>query len=1135
MAVDIKYKGEIIATAESGQTAALKCSGYKMVGDVEVTAYGSDINADELNEVVNAAVSDALQEAKDSGMFDGSFYVTFIYDTEGSAHTADKTPAEIWSAYQSGQTVVATFKTSDGTQVGASVVFPRGDNMLIAEVSNTSHLYRAIVLSGGMMISRTSIAHAALTINGQTYDGSEAVEINIEKGDKGDEGPAGAYVGAEAPTDGQTLWIDTDEEPDEVEEDHTPIDVVASVGQVIAVKAVDEDSKPTEYKAVDLPKIKTPDFAANEGEDGYIENRTHYVDAAGVVHKLDNKFIDADWMATNEYRKNTDLVIPEQAVSGSFWYNLQQKLLPGIIYDVYLNDICYPCVCYNHDDGGVYLGNGSLSGSTSVPHNNEPFCIFCPYEYAQQGVFYKNTSLSYPLNLKVLGHSYTVYNQLPEEYLPDCVVKSVNGISPNEEGNVEIKAGVDSEDLSTAVEAALAEAKASGEFDGKDGNDGYSPTVSVSKSGKVTTVTITDKNGTKTATINDGTNGTNGTNGVSATHAWNGTTLTVTSASGTSSADLKGAKGDKGDQGEKGADGSAGAKGDKGDKGDAGKTAYAYAKDGGYTGTEAEFANELAKTPLIGRGNGANKITPSQVAEAVAEGRAVAITYPISGVDCTFSSFDIRDNLVAGELLMGMYDEIDEVNVILLEGSIDTNVWSIVVTGTLAKKDDIPTMLKNPHKLTINGTAYDGSEAVTLNIEGGSDAEWTATSEHVGNNNIVIAEQTLSSGVWSKLQTKLVVGMTYEVSIDDACYLCVCYNHDDGGIYLGNGTLAGSNSTPHNNEPFCIFAYSDSSTSGTFTRSNALSYPLKLKVTGPIYVEYNKLPEKFLPECVVKSVNGKTPDENGNVSISTGGGGGTSIDVTAEVGQTIVVEEVDGSGKPTKWRAAEYQPRTHWSEDGKVQVLLFQKYRSRLNSEYGFYTFVMCFNEYVESLPLSSISSIVYDGVEYTELAPVDIQGSRFFGNLYYLNTLYGTSFGNSGEPFLLTGDSTGMMMFTLDQKETIHSVQIYANGTEHHRIDQCFAPQIPVVDLTPYYTTISFNSPTILTGDDLYEKVYKVLNNNHIVRLVYWLSSGSIFSVCAFPQRSSTSTIFVRTMADVGCNLSVEANVASVKIAQLT
>lgn len=40
--------------------------------------------------------------------------------------------------------------------------------------------------------------------------------------------------------------------------------------------------------------------------------------------------------------------------------------------------------------------------------------------------------------------------------------------------------------------------------DGQDGDDGFSPVASVSKSGNTTTITITDKNGTTTATVNDG-------------------------------------------------------------------------------------------------------------------------------------------------------------------------------------------------------------------------------------------------------------------------------------------------------------------------------------------------------------------------------------------------------------------------------------------------------------------------------------------------------------------------------------------------------------------------------------------------------------------------------------------------------
>lgn len=42
---------------------------------------------------------------------------------------------------------------------------------------------------------------------------------------------------------------------------------------------------------------------------------------------------------------------------------------------------------------------------------------------------------------------------------------------------------------------------------GITGNDGISPTVSISKSGKTTTIEITDKNGTKTAKIEDGLDG----------------------------------------------------------------------------------------------------------------------------------------------------------------------------------------------------------------------------------------------------------------------------------------------------------------------------------------------------------------------------------------------------------------------------------------------------------------------------------------------------------------------------------------------------------------------------------------------------------------------------------------------------
>lgn len=48
---------------------------------------------------------------------------------------------------------------------------------------------------------------------------------------------------------------------------------------------------------------------------------------------------------------------------------------------------------------------------------------------------------------------------------------------------------------------------------GDTGDDGYSPTATVTKSGSTATISITDKNGTTTQTVSDGTNGTNGQDG----------------------------------------------------------------------------------------------------------------------------------------------------------------------------------------------------------------------------------------------------------------------------------------------------------------------------------------------------------------------------------------------------------------------------------------------------------------------------------------------------------------------------------------------------------------------------------------------------------------------------------------------
>ena len=133
---------------------------------------------------------------------------------------------------------------------------------------------------------------------------------------------------------------------------------------------------------------------------------------------------------------------------------------------------------------------------------------------------------------------------------------------------------------------------------GSPGKDGISPTVSVSKSGNTTTISITDKNGTHTQTVKDGTNGTPGTPGADGRTPYvhvkysddGGKTFTSNSGetpgayigictdynvgdpSSVGSYAWAKIKGDTGSKGDKGATGATGPQGPQGVKGDTGAT-----------------------------------------------------------------------------------------------------------------------------------------------------------------------------------------------------------------------------------------------------------------------------------------------------------------------------------------------------------------------------------------------------------------------------------------------------------------------------------------------------------------------------------------------------------------------------------
>lgn len=149
--------------------------------------------------------------------------------------------------------------------------------------------------------------------------------------------------------------------------------------------------------------------------------------------------------------------------------------------------------------------------------------------------------------------------------------------------------------------------------------------------------------------------------------------------------------------------------------GAAGKSAYQYAQDGGYTGTEEEFAEKLAQEQLTGT---TGRLTPAQVYNAVSAGIPVKVQYTdrIYGL-LSFTAFNVTEslNVIVSQTIVlhnGVYI------LAQLWGNRSKNSWGLNAI-TLAQKTDIPSALPNPKTLAFTGAvtdSYDGSTAKTVNI-----------------------------------------------------------------------------------------------------------------------------------------------------------------------------------------------------------------------------------------------------------------------------------------------------------------------------------------------------------------------------------------------------------------------------------
>lgn len=158
-----------------------------------------------------------------------------------------------------------------------------------------------------------------------------------------------------------------------------------------------------------------------------------------------------------------------------------------------------------------------------------------------------------------------------------------------------------------------------------------------------------------------------------------------------------------------------------------GKSAYQYAVEGGYTGTETEFAAKLAQEQLTGT---TGTLTPKQVYDAVSAGIPVKVQYTDSTYGLlSFTAFNVAESFAVIVSQTIIYANGGYILAELI-GNKSNSIWSTMFT-TLAEKKDIPTVptsLKNPNALTIKigstTVTYDGSAAQTVTIDDGTEVSY---------------------------------------------------------------------------------------------------------------------------------------------------------------------------------------------------------------------------------------------------------------------------------------------------------------------------------------------------------------------------------------------------------------------------
>jgi hypothetical protein len=207
-------------------------------------------------------------------------------------------------------------------------------------------------------------------------------------------------------------------------------------------------------------------------------------------------------------------------------------------------------------------------------------------------------------------------------------------------------------------------------------------------------------------------------------------------------------------------------------------------------------------------------------------------------------------------------------------------------------------------------------------------------------------------------------------------------------------------------------------------RTSSGGINVRTPASGAVYSDTEAVNYKYIRDVML-------PEALANAG---GGSGNANIDVTAEVGQTIIVKEVDANGKPTKWESADYQERICWTDE----TVVLPETTVEVDAEEG-----------LAPLPEFTLVggdkyTIKYNGFEYVcECVSAPTDETFYIGNLGMLDE----SIPDTGEPFIIASEGGVQFLFPFDGATTV-TVSITETVVTP-------IPQKYVTNAFPYYVDI--------------------------------------------------------------------------------